>query len=80
MRDFGRRVIVGTNSSRPGSTTANRNRFSTCARIRVATSRANWLPMHVRGPPPNGKYAKRGIDLEAAPPQRSGSKTSGRSK
>ncbi len=55
MPDRGRSVMDASGSTRwPGSST-RRNRRAIAARISTASIVAKELPMHWRGPPPNGK-------------------------
>jgi len=55
------RLLAGVTAATHGSgcfdTTRTRYRRAMVARHNVVSIIANALPMHTRGPPPNGKYA-----------------------
>ena len=52
-------------------------RCATVARMRQANVIAKPAPMHCLGPPPNGKYAKRGNPSSYSAVQRLGANRSG---
>jgi hypothetical protein len=77
---FGRRVKLGTSTTGCPGTVPSWNFWAMVARSKVASIMANEDPMHCLGPPPNGKYAKRGSFWERPGIQRSGSNFSGSGK
>ena len=52
---FGRSVTVGTSASGRSSVVETAKRRAMVTRTSTASIIANALPMHTRGPPPNGK-------------------------
>ena len=54
----GHDLALGSGSSSCSSSKSKRRKITAIASC--ASMYAKWLPMHTRGPPPNGKYAKRG--------------------
>jgi hypothetical protein len=77
---FGRRVKLGTRTTGCPGMVSSWNLWAMVARSKVASIMANDDPMHCLGPPPNGKYAKRGSFWEHPGSQRSGSNFSGSGK
>src|SRR5580693_1513871 len=75
----GRSVIDASGTTGGPSTRRNRNCWASVARISAVSISATVLPMHWRGPPPNGKYAKRGRRFSRSPSHRSGRNSSGAS-
>src|SRR5438270_783639 len=59
----GRSVMLGSSSTPTPGTRANRSRCARVASTSSASMVANALPMHMRGPPPKGRYAPRGGSL-----------------
>ena len=51
----GRRVNVGSGTTVCPGTSSTRKRWAMVASTSGPSSKANVLPMHTRGPPPNGK-------------------------
>ena len=74
---LGRIVTAGSSTSSNPGESSRRHRCATVASTTAISMSANWLPMQVRGPPPNGRYAYRGRSFSFSGRKRSGSKPSG---
>src|SRR5215208_8357887 len=80
MPPLGRRVIDGKGTTSRSRCNSSRKRWITVARMRIASMVAKRLPIQMRGPPPNGRYANRDSCLAKSPFQRSGRNCMGSSK
>src|SRR5208282_1770706 len=76
---LGRSVIDASGTTGCASTSRNRYCCAIVASTSAVSISANVLPIHCLGPPPNGKYAKRGIRFSKSPSHRSGRNSSGAS-
>jgi hypothetical protein len=74
---FGLNVIIGLIATRCPAANSARQRCARVASSSIPSVHANWSPMHMRVPPPKGKYENFGRAACASGVHRSGSNRSG---